>query len=51
MTNLKHILDNTVLGEIVYILHPNEYWIQPLFNGKLCIELNKGNNPFIMDTP
>ena len=49
--NFKYILDNVVSGEIIYILHLKEYQIQPLFNSELGIKLNKGNNPFIMDTP
>ena len=48
--NLKHILDNIVSGKIVYILHPKEYWIQPLFYGKLGIKLSKGDNLFITNT-
>ena len=51
MINLKHILDDIASGKMVYILHLKEYQIQPLFNGKLGIKFNKGNNPSTMDTP
>ena len=48
--NFEHILDDIVLGEMVYVLHLKEYQIQPLFNGELGIELNKGNNPSTTNT-
>ena len=48
--NFEHILDNIALGETVYILHPKEYQIQPLFYSELGIKLSKSNNPFITDT-
>ena len=51
MINFKYILDDIALGEIVYILHPKEYQIQPLFSGELGIKLNKGDNPSTTDTP
>ena len=51
MTNLEYILDDVASGETVYVLHPKEYQIQPLFSGELGIELNKGDNPSTTDTP
>ena len=49
--NLKYILDNIALGKTVYILHPKEYQIQPLFYSNIGIEPNINNNPSIIDTP
>ena len=51
MTNLEYILDDIALGEMVYILHPKKYQIQPLSYGKLGIKFNKNDNPFTTDTP
>ena len=43
-------MNNIALGEIIYILHPKEYQIQPLFYGKMVIKPNIYNNPYTMDT-
>ena len=51
MINFKYILDNIVSGKIIYILHLKKYQIQSLFNSKLGIKLNKGDNFSIIDTP
>ena len=51
MTNLKYILDDIARGETVYVLHPKKYQIQPLFYGKMGIELNIDDDPSTMDTP
>jgi len=40
-------MNNIALGKIIYILHPKEYWIQPLFYNKMGIEPNVGNTPYI----
>jgi len=50
VTNFEYFLNNIALGKIVYVLHLKEYWIQPLFYSKMGIELNIGDNPFIIDT-
>ena len=51
LTSLKDILNNTALGEKVYILYLKEYWIQPLFYNKINTKLSIGNEPFIMAIP
>jgi len=38
------------LGKTVYALYLKEYWIKPLFYGKMGIEPSIGDNPFIMET-
>ena len=50
VTNLEHILDDVARGETVYVLHPKEYRIQPLFHGSMGIELNRSDDPSTTDT-
>ena len=44
-------MNNITLSETIYILHPKEYWIQPLFYSEMGMEPNIGNNPYTINTP
>ena len=50
LASLKDILEDMALGKTVYALYLKEYWIKPLFYGKMGIEPSIGDNPFIMET-
>jgi len=50
LISLKDILEDVVLGEIVYALYLKEYWIQPLFYSKIGIKPSIGDNPSVIDT-
>ena len=43
------MMNNVAPGETIYVLHPKEYWIQPLFYNKMGMEPNIGDTPYIMD--
>ena len=51
MTTLKYMINNIALGKTIYILHPKEYQIQPLFYSKMGIEPNISNTLYITDIP
>ena len=46
---LKHMMNNIALGETIYVLHPKEYQIQPLFYNKMGIEPNIGDTPYTIN--
>ena len=43
---LKHIINNVAPGKTIYVLHPKEYWIQPLFYDKMGMEPNVSDTPY-----